>query len=115
VSFDETYLPLEIGEKIMANDLEVEPIFTLLEEKYDMPLVEADYRLEAVYADDIVARALRVAPGSPIFLIERTSYCTGRRPIDYERLHYRGDQIRFVTRLVRRPTGAPPPTAEPTA
>jgi GntR family transcriptional regulator len=106
VSFDETYLPLEIGEKIMANDLAVEPIFSLLEEKYHLPLVEADYTLEAVTADDVVARALRVSPGSSIFLIERTSYCAGPRPIDYERLHYRGDQIRFVTRLVRRPLAA---------
>src|SRR5271170_1687553 len=34
MSFDETYLPLEIGKKIIANDLEVEPIFSLLEQKY---------------------------------------------------------------------------------
>jgi GntR family transcriptional regulator len=43
-----------------------------------------------------------VPAGSPIFLIERTSYTTGNRPVDYERLHYRGDLIRFVTRLARR-------------
>jgi GntR family transcriptional regulator len=42
-----------------------------------------------------------VPAGSPIFLIERTSYTTGNRPVDYERLHYRGDLIRFVTRLAR--------------
>jgi UTRA domain len=47
-----------------------------------------------------------VPAGSPIFLIERTSYTTGNRPVDYERLHYRGDLIRFVTRLVRRPGAA---------
>jgi hypothetical protein len=34
--------------------------------------------------------------------IERKSYTTGNRPVDYERLHYRGDLIRFVTRLARR-------------
>ncbi len=110
VSFDETYLPHEIGQKIMGNDLEVEPIFALLEQKYDLKLVEADYRLEAVSADEVVAEALNVDPGSPIFLIERTSYCTGRRPIDYERLYYRGDQIRFVTRLVRRMPSSPAPS-----
>ena len=72
-----------------------------LENKYDTPLVEAEYKLEAAAADPVVAQALQVPAGSPIFLIERTSYTTGNRPVDYERLHYRGDLIRFVTRLAR--------------
>jgi GntR family transcriptional regulator len=106
MSFDETYLPREIGEKVAENDLEAEPIFALLEDKYDTPLTEAEYKLEAATADHLVAQALQVAAGSPIFLIERTSYTTGNRPVDYERLHYRGDLIRFVTRLARRPRAA---------
>ena len=36
------------------------------------------------------------------FLIERTSYTQEQRPVDYEKLHYGGDQIQFVTRLARR-------------
>jgi GntR family transcriptional regulator len=64
--------------------------------------------LEAVAADPCAAEALQVPAGSPIFLIERTSYTTGNRPVDYERLHYRGDLIRFVTRLVSRPRGLMP-------
>jgi GntR family transcriptional regulator len=79
-----------------------EPVFALLEEKYDTLLVEAEYKLEAAAADLVAAEALQVPTGSPIFLIE--SYTTGNRPVDYERLHYRGDLIRFVTRLARRPT-----------
>ncbi len=106
LSFDETYLPREIGEKIVENDLEAEPIFSLLEQKYNTPLVEAEYRLEAVCADSAVARALGISVGSPLFLIERTSYGEGQRPIDHEKLYYRGDQIRFVTRLARRSTVA---------
>lgn|SRR5690242_13643400 len=103
VSFDETYLPRELGEKVAANDLAAEPVFALLENKYDTALVEAEYRLEAAAADPVAAEALEVAVGSPIFLIERTSYTIGNQPVDYERLHYRGDLIRFVTRLARRP------------
>jgi GntR family transcriptional regulator len=103
MSFDETYLPLDIGEKIASDDLEAEPIFSLLENKYALPLIEAQYQLEAVTADEHVARALEIAPGSSIFLIERISYCDGPRPIDYEKLYYRGDLIKFVTRLSRRP------------
>jgi GntR family transcriptional regulator len=103
MSFDETYLPSDLGEKVAENDLEAEPVFALLEDKYDTPLVEAEYKLEAAAADPVAAQALQVPSGSPIFLIERTSYSTGNRPVDFERLHYRGDLIRFVTRLVRRP------------
>jgi GntR family transcriptional regulator len=103
LSFDETYLPKKIGERILENNLETEPIFRLLEQKYDTPLVEAEYCLEAVSADRTVARALGISNGSPIFLIERTSYTTGHQPVDYEKLYYRGEHIRFVTRLARRP------------
>lgn len=103
MSFDETYLPLEIGEKLAGDDLEAEPIFALLEGKYELPLIEAQYQLEAVTANEHVAHALGVEPGSAIFLIERTSYTEGQKPIDYEKLYYRGDLIKFVTRLSRRP------------
>lgn len=102
LSYDETYLPLEIGKKIITNNLKVDPIFSLLERKYDVPLIEAEYKLDAVAADNEVAKALRVKPASPIFRIERTSYSTGGRPVDYETLHYRGDLVQFVTRLVRK-------------
>lgn len=105
MSFDETYLPREIGEQVVSHDLEVEPIFSLLEDRYALPLVEAEYRLAAVTATREVARALAVEPGSAVFMIERTSYTEGHRPIDYEKLHYRGDAISFVTRLARRPRG----------
>jgi GntR family transcriptional regulator len=102
LSFDETYLPLEIGKKIITNNLKVEPIFSLLERKYDVPLIEAEYKLDAVAAEKEVATALKVKPRSPIFRIERTSYSTGSHPVDYETLYYRGDLVRFVTRLVRK-------------
>ncbi|MGC1305015.1 MAG: GntR family transcriptional regulator [Caulobacteraceae bacterium] len=102
LSYDETFLPLDLGERVVADDLETEPIFALLERKYDTPLIEAEYQLEAVVADETVAAALQVDVGGPVFLIERTSYSAGLRAVDYERLHYRGDQIRFVTRLVRK-------------
>jgi GntR family transcriptional regulator len=106
VSFDETYLPLEIGQKIVSNDLETEPIFALLEQKYNLPLVEAEYRLEAASAEPAVAQALGIETGSAVFVIERTSYLAGNQPVDYEKLYYRGDKIRFVTRLRRSPARA---------
>src|ERR1700737_3770466 len=82
LSFDETYLPLELGKKIITNDLKTEPIFLLLERKYDVPLIEAEYKLDAVLAETEVAAALKVKQRSPIFRIERTCYSTASRPVD---------------------------------
>jgi GntR family transcriptional regulator len=87
ISFDETYLPLPLGKKIVRNDLRLHPIFTLLEEEYEVA----------------VADALQVTIGSPIFQIERTSMTNGNQPVDYEVLSYRGDLVRFVTKLHRHP------------
>src|ERR1700733_12799530 len=42
LSFDETYLPHGLGVKVMADDLEKQPIFTLLEQKYSTPLLDAE-------------------------------------------------------------------------
>ena len=103
ISFDETYLPLPLGKQIVHNDLRLHPIFTLLDEEFGVPLVEADYELEAVIATRAVADALQVKVGSPIFQIERTSMTTGNKPVDYEVLSYRGDLVRFVTTLLRHP------------
>jgi len=107
VSLDETYLPRTLGEKVVTDDLEVYPIFSLLEGKYDTPLLEADYRIEAASADPFVAEALGIENKSPILLIERVTYSLEQRPVDFEKLFYRGDKLRLTTRLRRRPAPFP--------
>ena len=54
-----------------------------------------------------VAEALGVEEKSPILLIERVSYSLDQRPVDYEKLFYRGDKLRLTTRLRRRPSPIP--------
>lgn len=101
LSFDQTYLPCQLGRLIAQDDLENEPIFTLLETRHDTPLTEATYALQAHTADAPVAKALGVPQGSAIFRIERTSFTTGQKPVDYEVLNYRGDATTFTMRLPR--------------
>src|SRR5437868_14849127 len=58
VSFEYSFLPLELGRRVAEENLEISPIFTLLEEKYGIPLGEASYRIEAMGATRLVAEAL---------------------------------------------------------
>lgn len=102
ISFDQTYLVPEVGRRIAEDDLEGTAIFTLLERKYDIPLVDATYRLRACLADADTAAALDAEVGAAVFQIERTTFTAGNRPVDYEILHYRGDAVTFETQLHRR-------------
>src|SRR5258707_9372037 len=60
MSFDETYLPRDIGEKVAGNDLEAEPVFSLLENKYGTPLAEPEYKLEAAVPGPVAAQDVQV-------------------------------------------------------
>ena len=101
--FDVSYLPPALGERVAREDLAVHPIFSLLEDKYGIPVGFADYRIYPAIASREVAGHLDVPRGSPILAIERTSYSENGTPLDYERLHYRGDRVTYRTRLLRRP------------
>ena len=101
LSFDISHIPAEIGRRIARENLAVDPLFSLLENKYGIHLTEADYSIEASLASPRVARHLEVKTGSPILLIERVTYSKDRCPVDYETIYYRGDRIRYSTTLKR--------------
>jgi len=100
ISYDITWLPKWIGDKVAGDDLESEPIFSLLEKKYGLPLTEADYRITVCGANLEVSAALEIEEGSRILEIERTSF-TADGPIDYERLLFCADRLKFRMRLRR--------------
>jgi GntR family transcriptional regulator len=101
LSFDVTYLPAQIGRRIAKENLAQRPIFELLEAKYKIYLGDADYAVEAANASPAIAKRLQIAPGDAILLVERLSYDRDGRPIDYEKLHYRGDMVRYRLRVSR--------------
>ncbi|WP_240945665.1 GntR family transcriptional regulator [Rhodococcus sp. HNM0569] len=101
LSFDQTYLVADLGRRVAQDDLAQTPIFTLLEDKYGVPLVDATYRMRATLADETVAAALDTTVGDAVFRIERTTSTTNGRPVDHEILHYRGDAVTFETTLHR--------------
>ncbi|HTK00970.1 MAG TPA: GntR family transcriptional regulator [Bordetella sp.] len=101
MSFDETYLPLDIGRSVMEADFSIEPISDVLERRCDRAYVGASYRIECSSADTAVATALRITVGSTIFLVARTFHGAGEVPVQYEKLHFRGALVRFHTYLAR--------------
>jgi GntR family transcriptional regulator len=101
ILFDVSHLPLEIGQRVMNEDLRKRPIFEILEGDLGVALNEADYHIRAVDAQEPIATHLGVGRGTPLLMIERTTYSKDGVPVDFENLYYRADRMTFSLRLKR--------------
>ncbi len=100
ISIDQSYFPLAIGERLAQEDLPTRDIFVILENDYGLHLTHADVQIEAISADEFLARQLRIEEASPLLRIERLTYAD-EQPIDFEFLYYRGDAFQYRLRIAR--------------
>lgn len=102
ISFDDSYFTEEIGTRIAQENLQEEPFYSILENKYGAALAGADYVLRASVADDRVAAHLQIAAGDSVLLIERTSCIRpARTPVLFEYLHYAAARVNYRLKLDR--------------
>lgn len=108
VSFEITYLPPAIGERLRSEDLAGRDIFLILEADYGIALGHADVQIGAQNADvnaadaDLAA-ALCVEPGAALLRIERLTWTADGVPLDFEYLYVRGEAFQYALRLPRHP------------
>jgi GntR family transcriptional regulator len=103
VSFEITYLPPAIGERLRDEDLAGRDIFLILEADYGIQLGHADVQIGAVNADAALATALCVEPGAALLRIERLTWTADGVPLDFEYLYVRGEAFQYALRLPRHP------------
>ncbi len=101
VSVEITWLPEALGKRIAGADLVTRDIFLILENDCGVPLGHADVAIDAILADDDIAKALRVEEGSPVLRIERLTHDANGKPIDFEYLYFRGDAFQYRLRIDR--------------
>lgn len=109
ISVDVTYLPHAIGDRLRTEDLATRDIFVILENDYRLALGNAELHIGSIPADTALARLLRVPESSPILRIERLTFTTDRKPLDFEYLYYRGDAFQYRLRIERRNTAPEKP------
>lgn len=108
VSFEITYLPPAIGERLRGENLAERDIFLILEADYGIALGYADIQIGATNAyatpaDAALAKALRVEPGAALLRIERLTWTADGVPLDFEYLYVRGEAFQYALRLPRHP------------
>lgn len=95
-------LPLSPNQLLTESDLEeYGSLYVALEAKFNLIVAEADETIEATSADQKEAALLQVPVGSPLLLVERTTWSHLRKPMELVKMLYRADHYKFVIHMTR--------------
>jgi len=89
--------------------LELEPeasLYEVLQRRYHLHAARARETYFASAADDVAAALLQIAPGAPVFKVERVTLLPNERPFEYVMSIVRGDRYSVVLDLVKHGTGS---------
>jgi GntR family transcriptional regulator len=102
MSYDLSYFPLDIGQRLLREDLARQDIFVLIERALGIKLGFADVTIEVAAAEDGPASRLNVAAGTAIFKLTRLTHDHRGRPIDFEYVYGLPEAHQFTVRVPRR-------------
>ena len=97
-----TYLPPELARHLSQQDVRDKTIiFLLLEKRSKRRIGKATYRIHAAAANEVVAEALGLAPGSPLLFVERLILDRLGDPVQFDVFHYRPDRFTLTVDMPR--------------
>ncbi|MGM0505645.1 MAG: GntR family transcriptional regulator [Bacteroidota bacterium] len=103
IAFDSTWLPMMYGQLLDPGELETRTIYHILEKKFEIPILRGSYLISADAASNEMARHLNIEPGTPLLLMDRTSYTLGEKSVYFQRRYYRSDRVAYEMVLERDP------------
>ena len=95
VALERSLFPARRFPGLLGHELEGS-LYELLERRYGEIPFRAVERLEPVLAEHPMAETLRVKPGVPLLLVERTAYNADGVALEYARDLFRGDRTRVL-------------------
>lgn len=94
------FVPFPLAEGVRDEFLTTgESSLYYLQQELDVTLSESHRYIEAVPANEIEAKALRVSADTPLLVIHRISIAADGRPVEYLRAAYRGDRLEYYVHL----------------
>jgi GntR family transcriptional regulator len=105
-----SYLPHALCPGLVSDDLSSQSLYDLLEKNHHLYIARGRRVIQAVPAPENEAQLLRVDKGSPLFLLDSTSYLEDDTPVEYYYAYHRGDRSQFEVELIRlrEAAGEPP-------
>ena len=99
MSVEESHLVHSTCPGVLKGDYASNPLREALDRDYGIRLTHARQVIRAIPAPGDLARTLSIPPRSALLTIERVSYSQQNTPIEFLRIHYRGDRYALYNEL----------------
>lgn len=100
MALETTFLPMGLVPGLTATQAQ-RSIYEYIEKKLGYQIFSATQTLEASVAQKRESEMLQIEAGSPVLLIQRTSYLSDQRPLELVKSVYRGDRYKFNVQMHR--------------
>jgi GntR family transcriptional regulator len=99
LSIEDSYLVHRYFPDILDGDYAHTPLREVLENKYNVRIDYARQTIRAVQSTAEQARLLTIPTQAPLLMIERVSFSQRNLPVEFLRIHYRGDRYVLYNEL----------------
>jgi GntR family transcriptional regulator len=103
IAFAIIYIPAALGSSFAFDEVSTTPIYTLLAQKAHVEVKRATQVVRAIAADVATAKALALPKSAPVMMVERVTYSTEEKPVEFILFSYRGDRYELAMELFRDP------------
>ena len=101
VALAEIYLDAAFGRRLEREELASTPVYALLASRCDVQVKRATEVIRAAAADREGAALLGVPRGQPLLVVERITYSTAHRPVEFIVFRHRHDAYEITVELQR--------------
>ena len=99
MSIEESYLVHRYCPAVLEYDYSETPLREILQRQYDIRIARARQTIRAVVATPEQARLLGIDQPASLLFVERVSYSQHNLPVEFLRIHYRGDRYTLYNEL----------------
>lgn len=100
MAYEVSYLPEKRITKIQEDNIRGS-LYSFIEECLGLKIERAIQTLEPSFATALESDMLTIEKGSPVLLLERTTFLHDDVPIEYVKSIYRGDRYKFIAEMRR--------------
>ncbi len=99
MSIEESYLVHRLCPDVLRDDYTQNSLRAAIERDYGLHLTRAKQVIRAISVSGELAQKLSIPPNSALLYIERVSYSQPNIPVEFLRLHHRGDRYVLYNEL----------------